>query len=224
MSATIPETALMSDLLKPTGFDCPAKLQGKTFAESTAGDTPVVLEDNKEVSITSNGTIEITPTAGHDYAGMKKVTASVSVAGADIEANKAATIDVSAYTEPVEITPTAGKEGMAKATVTLSNIPSPSGGSGIGYHWTDTVQNRDWWFSFGTSPTDKTAFEDSKYMAFTVNDALVRAIFTPSCDGFFGPGASYTLTKVSDTKFILTYEGQDITFTRDSSKDFTLWR
>lgn len=35
------------------------------------------LEDNKEVSITENGTIEITPTEGKD--GMKKVTATVNV-------------------------------------------------------------------------------------------------------------------------------------------------
>lgn len=48
--------------------------------------------------------------------------------GADLEDNKTATIDVSTYTEPVEITPTAGKDGMKKATVTLSNIPSPSSG------------------------------------------------------------------------------------------------
>lgn len=44
--------------------------------------------------------------------------------GADLEDNKEVTIDVSTYTEPVEITPTAGKDGMKKATVTLSNIPS----------------------------------------------------------------------------------------------------
>ena len=48
--------------------------------------------------------------------------------GADLENNKTATIDVSTYTEPVEIEPTEGKDGMKKATVTLSNIPS--GGSG----------------------------------------------------------------------------------------------
>lgn len=81
MSAQIPDTLLVSEILKPTGFDCPAKLQGKTFSEATAGDVPSVLEDNKEVTITENGTIEITPTAGHDYEGMKKVTASVSVSG-----------------------------------------------------------------------------------------------------------------------------------------------
>ena len=37
------------------------------------------LEDNHEVSITSNGTVEITPAEGKD--GMKKVTATVNVAG-----------------------------------------------------------------------------------------------------------------------------------------------
>lgn len=41
-----------------------------------------------------------------------------------LEDNKTATINVSAYTVPVEITPTAGKDGMKKATITLSNIPS----------------------------------------------------------------------------------------------------
>ena len=42
---------------------------------------------------------------------------------ADLDNNKAKTIDVSTYTEPVEVTPTAGKDGMKKATITLSNIP-----------------------------------------------------------------------------------------------------
>ena len=39
-----------------------------------------------------------------------------------LETNKAQTIDVSAYSDPVEITPTTGKDAMKKATVTLSNI------------------------------------------------------------------------------------------------------
>lgn len=54
----------------------------------------------------------------------------------DLEDNKEVTIDVSAYTEPVEITPTSGKDGMKKATVTLSNIPSPGGVSTL-YCWSD---------------------------------------------------------------------------------------
>ena len=36
MSAQIPETMLLSDLLKATGYDCPEKLQGKTVAEIEA--------------------------------------------------------------------------------------------------------------------------------------------------------------------------------------------
>lgn len=43
-----------------------------------SGGSGADLEDNKEVSITENGTIEITPTEGKD--GMKKVTATVNVA------------------------------------------------------------------------------------------------------------------------------------------------
>ena len=57
--------------------------------------------------------------------------------GADLENNKTATIDVSTYTEPVEVTPTSGKDGMKKATVTLTNIPSGGGAlvyRGYKYH------------------------------------------------------------------------------------------
>lgn len=81
-----------------------------------------VIEDNKEVDITSNGSITINPTAGKD--AMKKVTATVSVPTAELEDNKTATINASTYVSPVEITPTAGKDGMKKATVTLSNLPN----------------------------------------------------------------------------------------------------
>ena len=70
--------------------------------------------------------------------GQEKEDAYANIIGqaesADLENNKAATINVSTYTEPVEITPTSGKDGMKKATVTLSNIPSPSG-SGTLYAW-----------------------------------------------------------------------------------------
>ena len=47
----------------------------------TAGEVPsgADLEDNKTVSITENGVVEITPSEGKD--GMKKVTATVNVSG-----------------------------------------------------------------------------------------------------------------------------------------------
>ena len=79
MSAQIPATMLLSDLLKATGYDCPEGLQGRTFEEATAG--------------------------------------------GDVQTNKASTIDVSAYTEPIVIEPDTDYESMKKTTVTLSNIP-----------------------------------------------------------------------------------------------------
>ena len=47
------------------------------LVEQGGGGESVDLEDNKEISITENGTVEITPTGGKD--GMKKVTATVNV-------------------------------------------------------------------------------------------------------------------------------------------------
>lgn len=71
---------------------------------------------------------------------------------AKLDNNKAATIDVSTYTEPVVINPTSGKDGMKKATITLSNIPSTnsvtfyawlSEGSGIVYTITENPEVGD---------------------------------------------------------------------------------
>ena len=81
MSAQIPETMLLKDLLKPSGYDCPVDLLNKTFAEATSGG------DTK------------------------------------ISTNTAKTIDVSAYTEPVEVEPAEGYDATKKVTVTLDNIP-----------------------------------------------------------------------------------------------------
>lgn len=77
MSARIPDTALLSDLLKPTGYDCPERLQGKTFDESTTGEGNISIEANKEVTISENGVTVINPSAGKD--AMEKVTVNVNV-------------------------------------------------------------------------------------------------------------------------------------------------
>ena len=82
MSAQIPETMLLSDLLKPTGYDCPEEFQDKTFAEATTG------------------------------------------GDAKISTNTDATIDVSAYTEPVEVEPAEDYDATKKVTVVLTNIPA----------------------------------------------------------------------------------------------------
>ena len=77
MSARIPDTALLSDLLKPTGYDCPERLQGKTFDESTTGEGNISIEANKEITISKNGTVVVNPSEGKDV--MEKVTVNVNV-------------------------------------------------------------------------------------------------------------------------------------------------
>lgn len=80
MSARIPSGMLLSDLLKATGYDCPSTLQGKTFAQATAGaGAGVDIESNKAVSINA-GTyiqpVEITPS--DTYEAMEKVTLTLT--------------------------------------------------------------------------------------------------------------------------------------------------
>ncbi len=71
--------------------------------------------------------------------------------GSEMDDNKAATINVSTYTAPVEITPTSGKEGMKKVTVTLSNIPS---GDSTLYCWKyDDSQQSNTYLIYTLSPT-----------------------------------------------------------------------
>lgn len=79
------------------------------------------LEDNKEVTITKNGEIEITPTEGKD--GMKKVTATVNVARGGGSANLTSKeLDAQAIRTSVEseqaITPPNGVDGFSEITFT----------------------------------------------------------------------------------------------------------
>lgn len=76
--------------------------------------------------------------------------------GKKLENNKTATINVSEYTEPVEVLPTSGKDGMKKVTVTLSNIPS---GSGTLYCWRGDRNREDFVYLYSYSATPEV--EDS---------------------------------------------------------------
>lgn len=86
----------------------------------------VIDLDGAKKFIKVTGATMATCVLGDCDADIKSVTfkAGEVPEGADLENNKAATINVSTYTEPVEVTPTIGKDGMKKATITLSNIPA----------------------------------------------------------------------------------------------------
>jgi hypothetical protein len=126
--------------------------------------------------------------------------------GADLENNKTATIDVSTYTEPVEIEPTDGKDGKKKATVTLSNIPS--GGDDSVYIW--LANSKPVYLNIDIAPSADDA-GGMKVLQGKASDGLIP----------IGVPDDSVYTYVSDTEFILTFtEGdvtQTITYTRDNN-------
>lgn len=78
MSAEIPNGMLLSDLLKATGYDCPATLKGKTFKQATAG-AGIDIESNHALSVNVGSytqPIEITPS--DTYEAMEKVTLTLT--------------------------------------------------------------------------------------------------------------------------------------------------
>lgn len=146
MSARIPDTMLLSDLLKSTGYDCPEDLKDKTFKQATSGGE------------------------------------------ADLEANHEATIKADEYTQPVEITPTEGKDGMEKVTVAVTGIVK-----GL--------------IAFGTA-------EGAVYLtALPAADGAVKA-YVPSATGITKVDATYaeaTGVTISDVAYA-RYSAGDITF------------
>lgn len=135
---------------------------------------------------------------------------------AELEANKEVSIDVSNYSEPVEITPSSGKNGMEKATITLENISS--GGSGVtAYAWIGTNDdNKLVYTNYSVAPNDNTEFRSA--LRFTASNSKpdIKTQSSWSIE-VFGE-------RVSDTEFTTTVRGSAYqTYTRDSSKDFTLW-
>ena len=116
--------------------------------------------------------------------------------GADLEDNHQTTIDVSTYTLPVEVTPTQGKDGMKKATITLDNIPS-SGVTTL-YNWNDGSNN-----CYTTTPTPTTS-----------DKALqISSEYASNLDWF-------TIDSVTEEGIIL-YEGGDA-FVRNPTGDISL--
>lgn len=131
------------------------------------------------------------------------ITAGEVPSGADLEDNKAATINASTYTSPVEVTPSEGKDGMKKATITLSNIPS--GGASTLYCWYD-------------SEDDKTIYTLSETPS--VGDMILIG------GGESGIGG----TPIDDDYSVVSFDGTTLTmdptvgtaFTRYSSGDISL--
>lgn len=122
-------------------------------------------------------------------------TGSVPAPSADLDNNKTKTIDVSTYTEPVEITPTAGKDGMKKATVTLSNIPVA--GATL-YAWKDGSNNIAY---------TETATPEAE------GDCYLSAVTGLTSD---------TIKAVAEGKITITISEEDVEYSRYSDGDIEL--
>ena len=170
-------------------------------------------EQIKTVNITSNGQTTVTP---DEDKTLSSVTVNVSVDVSGVETNKEATIDVSEYSAPVEITPTTGNDAMQKVTVTLNNIPH----SASAYCWGIVIDETSTGAYLNIDIAPETA---------SGNDIL-RLDGTLTASLQINPELSEgdVYTKVSDTSFTIEYEeeGQTkvATYTRDSTKDITLWQ
>lgn len=132
---------------------------------------------------------------------------------AELEANKEVSIDVSNYSEPVEITPSSGKDGMEKTTITLTNISSGA----TAYAWIGTsTDNKLVYTNYSVAPNNNTEFKSA--LRFTADNSKpdIKTQTDYSIETFG--------ERVSDTEFTTTVRGSTYqTYTRDSSKDFTLW-
>lgn len=114
---------------------------------------------------------------------------------ADLDNNIAETINVSTYTAPVEVTPTEGKDGMKKATITLSNIPVA--GATL-YAWKDGSNNIAY---------TETATPEAE------GDCYLSAVTGLTSD---------TIKAAAEGKITITISEEDVEYSRYSDGDITL--
>ena len=129
MSAQIPETMLLSDLLKATGYDCPEEAVGKTVAEIiSGGDVKVSTNTDAEIDVSAyTEPVVIEPAEGYD--ATKKVTVelkNIPAAGATLYAWKADTDIV--YTKVA--TPSTSDKALVPAATGLSEAAIAEVGDG----------------------------------------------------------------------------------------------
>lgn len=138
--------------------------------------------------------------------------------GGKVENNKTATINVSTYSAPVEITPTSGKTSMKKATVTLSNIPSPGGITKL-YCYKDS-EDSDMHLPGGDSSTYD--FYSTAEITQTGSYLVVYGCTSGGGDTASVQNTTISVTVEDETITFVDVASNSYTLVRDTSKDVTI--
>lgn len=133
---------------------------GNIAMEDVEVTVAIPIESGRTETIEHNGTVLIEPSATYDAIEDVEVTVAVP-----LEANKTETIDVEDYTDPVEITPTTGNDGMQKATVTLTNLTRL-------YVWKDPTASPNPHYMY-TTYSDTSKCDGHAYQCGTTKNALL---------------------------------------------------
>ena len=91
MSATIPSNKQLDDLLKPTGFDCPESLKGKTFNEATSGGSSGGGRTAQSLNVTANGRYTTPEGVYYDPIYVNVPLSAVGVTMENVQASKLTT-------------------------------------------------------------------------------------------------------------------------------------
>lgn len=169
------------------------------------------------------GTVMATAVFGdcdHDVKAIA-ITEGEVPSGADLENNKE--VEITENGE-IEITPSAGKDGMKKVTATV-NVSGGGGGSATAYAWHLTYEDKAHpgqldggyrYCEFSTPPENLSGFNDSHVVM--IDDSELNVVKIG--DSVFLTALNY---EVVDGVIVYETDSAYNQLTRDATKDFTLW-
>lgn len=133
---------------------------GNTAMEKATVTVAVPIETERTETYEHNGTYTVSPSTGNVAIDGVEVTVDVP-----LETNKEVSVDIEDYTDPIEIVPTIGNDGMEKTTVTLTNMVRL-------YVWKDPNGNPNPHYMY-TTYSDVSKSDGHAYQCGTTKNALL---------------------------------------------------
>lgn len=97
-----------------------------------------------------------------------------------------------------------------------TNVTVSGGGNNTAYGW--EISGTPYWFDTDVAPNSDAEVAALKTITFNISEGAVLSVDISTM-----PGNPTLTTRTSDTEFTMNINDNNITFTRNSSKDFTLW-